>query len=148
MNYSSQRKAPQSAPGVLMTRSGRTVIVVLSLCFQIPAAAQNTCGKVREIPGYSLQGDSAAFFVTPLGQVIGRPNMPVDEDDRVIVYVLTTIPEAQTLRVRRLSPFRMPGTINLAGLEGDMQIPPGDLWRPRVFCAFHWLTLRRVAERS
>lgn len=82
---------------------------------QLPPRCDSLSSKPLTVPKYGLHGDSAHFVVTYRGNVTFRPEMPVDEDDRVTVHVLTPPELAPLLRVRRRSAFRPVGVINIAG---------------------------------
>jgi hypothetical protein len=75
------------------------------------------CGPIPtgDIVTYSLEGDSAAFVVSQMGDVLLRPRLIIDEDDKVVVHVITTRSAAPYLRVKRISPIRSVGSINIAG---------------------------------
>jgi hypothetical protein len=81
------------------------------------------CGPIPtgRLITYSLEGDSAAFVVTQFGDVLMRPALTIDENDRVTIHVITTNAVAPFLRVKRTSPMRSVGTINIAG-EGVASI--------------------------
>jgi hypothetical protein len=100
----------------------RTMMIALSaviplvlpcdqLWSQLPDCA--TGQPVTQIPPYS--GDTASFQVDLLGNILVRPNKPVDENDIVVVYVNALQSQVREIRVRRTSALRPVGMGNIIG---------------------------------
>jgi hypothetical protein len=100
------------------------VLCASTLVGAVSVEAQTlACGPMStdDVVPYSPLGDSAAFVVTQFGDVLLRPPAIVDENDVITVHVITTDEVAPFLRVRRKSPIRTVGTINIVGAERASQ---------------------------
>jgi hypothetical protein len=71
--------------------------------------------------GVLYQDNLASFVVTPIGNVLARPE-DIDEDDAVKVWVLGAAPLLSQLSVKRTSTFGLPGGINVLGEGVDIAV--------------------------
>lgn len=78
-----------------------------------------TCGAVLTRSGafYDPEENEAQFVVTPQGTIIAGPEQPVDENDRVVVYVVGRPGSVKDLRIRRSSDARLGGTVTFQAMD-------------------------------
>jgi hypothetical protein len=77
---------------------------------------QTICDRVRFEPSYSQSGNRAHFVVTPGGSIIQQPSEPIDENDVVVVHVVSEDEDMlETVELTRVSPTRTSGDLNLLG---------------------------------
>ena len=75
------------------------------------------CATREAVPGslYNAKANTATFIVTTTGNILYRPNEPIDENDQVTVKVVGLKSDIDALQVHRSSAIRQVGTYYIMG---------------------------------
>lgn len=90
--------------------------LVTTNCTSIIQSAKRGIGNP-----YLASENVAYFIIDPLGNVHLRPTVIIDENDIIKVQVAANTELISSLKIRRTSSFRTPGTLNIIG--GDQSLP-------------------------
>jgi hypothetical protein len=83
---------------------------------EVVRRSEMICAQLAGVGGrYSARGNRAEFVVATDGFVIGRPPLPVDENDVVTVHVIGDPDVLQTVKVERTSDIRGVGEARFLG---------------------------------
>lgn len=115
---------PEQAVQLLVENAGKEMRAELALTPALDGGSvgerlATSCGSVLTLSGsfYDAQANEAQFVVTPYGTILARPDQPVDENDRVVVYVVGRSDALQNLRIRRSSLARSGGTVTFQAMD-------------------------------
>lgn len=89
-----------------------------------------------ESPYYRPKQNLGIFVVNRVGNVLRRPEQSVDANDRVLVYVLAPLDEAESIRIRRTSEFLLPGGTDILG--AGAAVPGVDRESGTDLCGAAW----------
>lgn len=121
---------PEQAVQLLVENGGQEMRAELALTPSLDGGSvgerlATSCGSVLALSGsfYDARENEAQFVVTPYATILARPDQPVDENDRVVVYVVGRSDALQNLRIRRSSLARSGGTVTFQAM--DAALTPG-----------------------